>query len=189
MGKSRGGKYRPKGRGPKKGPEDEDGSGSGSEEEVQRPMGQRANVGMLPPSDSEEEEGEEGAEAKPKEAKPKEAAPSTSKEAGGQSKTAGKLPPNSDDEGSDDDDSSDDDDPTPEYLKAAPVARKKEPEVEVRTEEQVRKDLERLELIRKKREDDRLKRIATEGWDRYAPVSETNKPPGSVPSDHPSKAK
>lgn len=26
------------------------------------------------------------------------------------------------------------------------------------------------------REDDRLKRIKDEGWDRFAPVSETNKP-------------
>jgi hypothetical protein len=27
-----------------------------------------------------------------------------------------------------------------------------------------------------RREDDRLKRIATEGWDRYAPVTESNRP-------------
>lgn len=39
-------------------------------------------------------------------------------------------------------------------------------------------DMARLELIRKKREDERQKRIAAEGWDRFAPVSETNKPPG-----------
>lgn len=36
-----------------------------------------------------------------------------------------------------------------------------------RTPEQIRKDLERLELIRKKREDDRLRRIKEEGWDRW----------------------
>ncbi|GLC37443.1 hypothetical protein PLESTM_000585200 [Pleodorina starrii] len=139
---------------------------------------QRANVGMLPPSDSEDEEGE--APASKGEA-------STSQPSGGQNKNAGQLPPSGSDD--DDDDSSSDDDPTPEYLRTAPTARKKEPVVEPRSEEQVRKDLERLELIRKKREEDRLKRIATEGWDRFAPVSETNKPPGHVPSDHPSAKK
>jgi hypothetical protein len=36
------------------------------------------------------------------------------------------------------------------------------------------------------REEDRLKRIADEGWDRFAPVSEDNKPPGGIPSGHPS---
>ena len=42
----------------------------------------------------------------------------------------------------------------------------------------------------KQREDERLKRIADEGWDRFAPVSETNKPPGGgLPSDHPSQRK
>jgi hypothetical protein len=99
---------------------------------------------------------------------------------------------------------------------------RKEPVAAERTEEEIRKDLERLELIRKKRcvracnlhaaawvpaasavalvaqvdivstpsvhaqlqwhyglprrEDDKARRIATEGWDRFAPVSETNKP-------------
>ncbi|KXZ43372.1 hypothetical protein GPECTOR_92g595 [Gonium pectorale] len=183
MGKSRGGKYHHKGRGPRKGPEEEE----DSEEEVEeqpRLGGQRANVGMLPPSDSEEEEEDEkGGEGK---AGPSSSEPAKEKDekAGGQNKKAGKLPPS---DGEDDDDDSDSsDDPTPEYLRAAPTARKKEPVVEPRSEEQIRKDLERLELIRKKREDDRLKRIATEGWDRYAPVTETNKPPGHVPSDHPS---
>lgn len=79
---------------------------------------------MLPPSDSEEEaEGEEGAEPKPK----KEADASTSAAAaGGQSKTAGKMPPSdSEEEDDDDDDDDSDDDPTPEYLRAAPTARKK----------------------------------------------------------------
>jgi hypothetical protein len=38
-------------------------------------------------------------------------------------------------------------------------------------------DLERLQLARQKREEGRQRRIAAEGWDRFAPVSETNKPP------------
>lgn len=31
-------------------------------------------------------------------------------------------------------------------------------------------------MIKAKREQDRLKRIAEEGWDRFAPVSDDNKP-------------
>lgn len=62
--------------------------------------GQNANVGMLPPSDSEEEE-EEGSSR-----------PATK----GQPATAGMLPPNSDDEEEDDESSASE----PEYLKAAP---------------------------------------------------------------------
>lgn len=42
---------------------------------------------------------------------------------------------------------------------------------------QVRKDLERLEMLKAKREADRQARIKAEGWDRFAPVTETNKPP------------
>ncbi|KAG2454728.1 hypothetical protein HYH02_000565 [Chlamydomonas schloesseri] len=185
MGKSRGGKYSHKGRGPRKGADEEEEGSDEEEVPAQRPLGQRANVGMMPPSDSEEEEeGEEGGEGGASSSKPAEAKP-----AGGQSKTAGKMPPSDSGEDDDDDDDDDsDDDPTPEYLRAAPP-RKKAPVEEPRSEEQVRKDLERLEMIKKKREDDRLKRIAQEGWDRYAPVSDTNRPPGSVPTDHPSKAK
>ena len=39
--------------------------------------------------------------------------------------------------------------------------------------------------MRKRREEDRKKRIVAEGWDKYAPISETNRPPGALPSDHP----
>lgn len=50
---------------------------------------------------------------------------------------------------------------------------------------QIAKDMERLKLIREKREEQRLQRIKDEGWDRYAPVSATNKPPDGRPADHP----
>lgn len=50
---------------------------------------------------------------------------------------------------------------------------------------QIAKDLERLKLIKEKREKERQERIKREGWDRYAPQSETNKPPDGRPSDHP----
>lgn len=188
MGKSRGSKKPYKGKG--KGHEDSD------EEEPVRLGGQSSNVGMLPPSDSEEEEEEEEHGDKP-------AAPATSASGAAPSGTAAsaKQAPaqpaskskkaDEDDEDDDDEDDDDDDDddgaPVQEYLRAAPAPKKKA-QPEERDPEQIRKELERLELVRKKREQDRLKRIADEGWDRYAPVSETNKPPGSVPSDHPSQA-
>lgn len=35
------------------------------------------------------------------------------------------------------------------------------------------------------REDERLKRIRDEGYDRYAPITESNRPPNTVPSKRP----
>uniref|UniRef100_A0A061R185 Uncharacterized protein n=1 Tax=Tetraselmis sp. GSL018 TaxID=582737 RepID=A0A061R185_9CHLO len=90
--------------------------------------GQNANVGLLPPSDSEDS-GSEEEEILPY---------GVSNEPPKRSKA-------------------DQDEPDPE---------------------QVHKDMERLRLIKEKREKDRLERIAKEGWDRFAPISETNKPPG-----------
>jgi hypothetical protein len=37
--------------------------------------------------------------------------------------------------------------------------------------------MERLELVKRRREEQRLERIAAEGWDRYAPVTADNHPP------------
>ncbi|WIA20517.1 hypothetical protein OEZ85_004913 [Tetradesmus obliquus] len=184
MGKTRGhGSRRGAYRGSKgRGKEDED-----SEEEIepQRGLGgQRSNVGMLPPSDSgSDEEGEEGKEGEAADKQKQKA--SSSK--GGQSKTAGKLPPSGSEDDEDEDESSEEEsseEPLNEYLASAP--RKKKVVEEEPDPEQIRKDMERLELIKQKREQDRLKRIADEGWDRFAPISDTNKPPGHVPSDHPS---
>ena len=45
--------------------------------------------------------------------------------------------------------------------------------------EQVSKDMERLALIKKKREQQAADRISKDGWDRMKPMSETNRPPGS----------
>lgn len=189
MARGRGGKFKgPRKPRPGPGEEEED----GSEEEANfKPSnrglgGQSSNVGMLPPSDDDEEEEEDGGEKK--EEKPKPAAGSSS---AGRAAPARK-PADDDDDDDDDDDEDDDDDseesddaPVNDYL-TAPRQPKKQETVE-RDAETIRKDLERLELIRKRREDDRLQRIAKEGWDRFAPVSETNKPPGSVPTDHPSQ--
>ena len=54
---------------------------------------------------------------------------------------------------------------------------------------EIAKDMEKLEIVRKRREEDRKKRIEAEGWDKYQPISETNRPPGYVPSDHPDAQK
>lgn len=189
MGKTRGhgsrrGAYRgarnaSKGRG---GGEEED---SSEEEEYEQPRGlgaQRSNVGMLPPSDSDEDEGEEGGEKPAKDS----SKPAGSSAKGGQSKNAGKLPPSgSEDEEDDDSEEESSEEPLNEYLSSSAPRKKKEVEEEP-DPAQIAKDMERLALIKRKREEDRLKRIADEGWDRFAPVSETNKPPGHVPSDHPS---
>eukprot|EP00882_Tetradesmus_deserticola_P005202 GHRQ01005479.1.p2 GENE.GHRQ01005479.1~~GHRQ01005479.1.p2 ORF type:complete len:175 (+),score=72.59 GHRQ01005479.1:193-717(+) len=174
MGKTRGhGSRRGAYKGSKgRGKEDED-----SEEEIepQRGLGgQRSNVGMLPPSDSgDEDEGEEGKAASKQKQEEK-----ASNSKAGQSKTAGKLPASgSEDEDEDEDDESEEEsseEPLNEYLASAP--RKKKVVEEEPDPEQIRKDMERLEMIKKKREDDRLKRIRDEGWDRFAPISDTNKP-------------
>ena len=47
--------------------------------------------------------------------------------------------------------------------------------------ETVRKQMEQLELVKKKRAEQAAKRVEKEGWDRYAPVTATNHPPGQPP--------
>jgi len=42
-------------------------------------------------------------------------------------------------------------------------------------------DMDRLALVRQRREAERQARIKEEGWDRFAPVSETNRPPAGAP--------
>lgn len=127
--------------------------------------GQAATVGLLPPSDSEDESSDD------------EGAPR------GQNPKAGEMPTS--DSESDSDDSSSDEDEAPAKSKAAkpavpePERRRKDDEIDP---EQARIDLERLELVRKRREEQRLKRIADEGYDRFAPITETNRPP--LPSDY-----
>jgi hypothetical protein len=93
----------------------------------------------------------------------------------------GELPPNSSDE-EEDSDSDDDIAPHGAAVTDAPRRRKNEEEPDP---EEIAKDMERLKLIKEKREQQRLERIRKEGWDRFAPVSATNKPPDSRPPDHP----
>jgi hypothetical protein len=89
----------------------------------------------------------------------------------------GELPPNSSDEEESSSDESDE--PAP-----APPRRKKDADASVGAE-QTAKDMERLRLAKAAREEQRQKRIAAEGWDRFAPVTATNKPPDARPADHP----
>eukprot|EP01024_Parvocaulis_polyphysoides_P040413 TRINITY_DN36753_c0_g2_i1.p1 TRINITY_DN36753_c0_g2~~TRINITY_DN36753_c0_g2_i1.p1 ORF type:complete len:176 (-),score=66.19 TRINITY_DN36753_c0_g2_i1:704-1231(-) len=133
--------------------------------------GQHSRVGMMPPSDSEEEEEEEVAEGEEE------------NQAKGQNANVGQLPPDDDDD-DDDDEEDEDDDENGEPIMMAPrePRRKKEEQTDPG---QLQADMERLEIIRKKREEQRLKRIQDEGWDRFQPISETNKPPGHGESSKP----
>jgi hypothetical protein len=82
---------------------------------------QRSNVGMLPPSDSDEDEGEEGGEKPAKDSS--KAAGSSAK--GGQSKNAGKLPPSgSEDEEDDDSEEESSEEPLNEYLSSSAPRKK-----------------------------------------------------------------
>ncbi|KAJ9517316.1 hypothetical protein QJQ45_016685 [Haematococcus lacustris] len=173
MGKSKGGKYFKPPRKPRPPGAGADDDASSSEEEDKKFQqgnrglrGQTATAGMLPPSGSDSED--EPAPAKPA---PKPAP-----------KPAAKKPADSDsDESSSEDESSSSDDaPVNDYLSGPRVPKKVASTTEERDPETIRKDLERLELIRAKREQDRAKRIAAEGWDRFAPVSDTNRSGGRL---------
>lgn len=47
---------------------------------------------------------------------------------------------------------------------------------------QIAKDMERLAMIKSKREEERQDRIKKEGWDRFAPVTKDNHAPGVDPN-------
>jgi hypothetical protein len=99
------------------------------------------------------------------------------KQVGMQMGRPGELPPNS----SDEDESSDDDEDIKPHA-APPPRRKKDDGTDP---EEIAKDMERLRLIKEKREEQRQERIKKEGWDRFAPITATNKPPDTRPADHP----
>ena len=128
-------------------------------------------MGMLPPSDSETESSDD------------EGAPR------GQNPNMGLLPP-SDSEtesssGEEDGKEKPKKEKKPKELKPLvpdEPRRKKEEEIDPG---QLAVDMKRLELVKKRREEQRLKRIDDEGWDRFAPLSETNRPP--LPADYANK--
>ena len=51
-------------------------------------------------------------------------------------------------------------------------------EARERNKKEAKADQGRLAEVRRKREEARQKRIAEEGWDRFAPMTKTNHPPG-----------
>ena len=136
-------------------------------------VGQSSRAGLMPPSDSDEASGSEGGGGAA---------------AGGlQNARAGLMPP-SDSESGSDAEGGEERAAKPATAHTAPAAapppaRRKEDEPDPET---VREDMERLNLARQRREDQRLARIAAEGWDRFAPLSDDNRPP--APSDHPGKS-
>ncbi len=88
----------------------------------------------------------------------------------------GELPPNS----SSSDSSSEDEgrEARRPAVRQKPVSLSRK---EIEEREKMQEDMERLRLAKERREKQRLDRIKQEGWDRFAPVSDTNHPPGTAP--------
>ena len=131
-------------------------------------------MGMLPPSDSESESDDDGPPR-------------------GQNPNMGMLPPSdSDSESSGDEDGAEKPkkvvEKKPKELRPLVPDEPKQKREEVIDPGQLAVDMERLELVKRRREEQRLQRIAAEGWDRFAPLSEENKPPGvTLPADYVAK--
>lgn len=77
------------------------------------------------------------------------------------------LPPSSDDEESGEESSSSSEE-------AEEVRQPRRRPVDEPDPAQIAEDMARLELIKKRREQQRLERIAAEGYDRFAPPSDDN---------------
>ncbi|CAG9462546.1 unnamed protein product [Pedinophyceae sp. YPF-701] len=124
-----------------------------SDDEEAPVVPQQRRVPMMPPSDSDEEE---------------EAAPPQKK--------AQEKP----EESSSEDDLADLDAMMrrePRSVKNAREEAQKEAD-HGRSKKELKEEMDRLAIVKKRREEQRLKRIKEEGWDRFAPITETNKPPG-----------
>lgn len=119
--------------------------------------GQAPTVGMMPPSESDSYDtssDEEEVKRRP---------------------IPGELPPNSSSSNSSSEDEGEARQPA---LRQEPVRLSRK---EIEEREKMQEDMERLRLARERREAQRLERIEQEGWDRFAPLSDTNYPPGTVP--------
>ena len=113
---------------------------------------------MLPPSDSDSEDDDEPVVGR------------------GRAKNVmpGDLPPMSSDEEEEEDEEED-------VGKPLPVMKNRR---ELEEERKMEEEMAKLRLIREKREKQRLERIKAEGWDRFAPLTDDNHPPGTAkPSD------
>lgn len=131
----------------------------------------------LPPSDSDSDDSDSGADK----AKAKGASSSRPQEEMRIREVPSKQPVKKVEASSSEEDSSDEsENDLNEYLRGpnrAQQARKEEKAEVAVSAKEAKMEMRRLEEIRAKREADRLKRIAADGWDRFAPVTETNKPP------------
>lgn len=136
----------------------DDGSGSSSESSgeeeafVRKRGGQSATVGMLPPSDSETESDEEPVVGRGR----------------ARNVVPGDLPPMSSDE---------DDEEEEDVGRPLPVMKNRR---ELEEERKMEEELAKLSMIREKREKQRQERIKAEGWDRFAPLTDDNHPPGTT---------
>jgi len=163
-------------------PSDEDEDEEEEEEEAPR-GGQNANAGMMPPDDDDDDDDDDDEEEDPNWVEANRLAEQLLK-------VFKKL----------------DKDDRQEFLKdvlfdkfrkahekAEAAAKPKEPEMTRKEREQLEAQKEpemnaeqdaanrkKLEEIKKRREDQAKKRIEADGWDKYAPLSATNKPPGTT---------
>lgn len=95
-----------------------------------------------------------------------------------QNANVGEMPPGSSDEESDDERQTN----KPNQQAAAKAPDKKAAAAAAADDadpEQMAKDMERLALIKQKRAAQAQARIDKEGWDRFKPMSEDNRPPGT----------
>ena len=114
---------------------------------------QRGAAGAMPPSESSDESsGDEG--GKPS-----------------RRPVPGELPPNS----SDEEESSDDDS---DIQRPLPAMKTRQQLIE---EREMAEQMAKLKLVKERREQQRLERIKAEGWDRFAPLTDDNHPPGTAP--------
>jgi len=82
---------------------------------------------------------------------------------------AGDLPPNSSDEESSDDES--------DIQRPMPQMKTRQQLIE---EREMAEQMAKLKLVKERREQQRLDRIKAEGWDRFAPLTGDNYPPGTT---------
>ena len=137
-------------------------------------MGGRWRAGADDSESSDEEEGEPIA-APPRRGLPPSDSESDSESDGAVNRVGrvGELPPNSSDEGSESDgSSSEEDEPPMPQRGGAGGGRKAREEAAAATA-----DMERLRLIRERRAQQAKERIEAEGFDRFAPISDSNRPP------------
>lgn len=105
---------------------------------------------MLPPSDSETESDDDAMAGQTK----------------GRKVLPGDLPPMSSDEEEEED-----------VGRPLPVMKNRR---ELEEERKMEEEMAKLQLIREKREKQRQERIKAEGWDRFAPLTDDNHPPGTA---------